>query len=145
MNHVIPSQQQEDLLPGAPPKCIRAAYIVIFACTCFNWSLYLQKTRSRQDLSGARFTPAAGQASSSDTVSVNEEGSYIWQTTCWQSQTTLDNIHGTHSRFSQSLRFLDDMLTPRSASHFAGAHHIVTNGGTFNSILGNYVVVAEPG
>ncbi|KAF8816903.1 hypothetical protein BYT27DRAFT_7153946 [Phlegmacium glaucopus] len=30
-----------------------------------------------------------------------------------------------------------------SASHFSGAHHFVSNGGTYNNIFGNYVAMAE--
>jgi len=56
-------------------------------------------------------------------------------------QTILDLLHKTQFRSSKFLDFLDDMLTLPSASHFSGAHHFVSNGGTFNNILGNYSVV----
>ncbi|KAF8814347.1 hypothetical protein BYT27DRAFT_7130055 [Phlegmacium glaucopus] len=46
---------------------------------------------------------------------------------------------------STTLNTHPDLLneTHFSTSHFSGAHHFVSNGGTYNNIFGNYVVMAE--
>ena len=64
--------------------------------------------------------------------------------TCQQPPSPLDILHDTHFRFQLFFPFIDGMLTTRSPSHFSGAHHFVSNGGTYNNIFGNYVVVAGP-
>ena len=74
----------------------------------------------------------------------NSSISAFWSIpTCWQPQTSPDLLHKTPFRFGPFLEFLDSMLMFPSASHFSGAHHFVSNGGTFNNILNNYVFVSE--
>jgi len=102
-----------------------------------------------QDLSEASSLPASDQesSSSSGTVSAKKDKSPISDCNqfpaCQQFQTALDLLHRPQFRSSKFIDFLGDMLTFPSASHFSGAHHFVSNGGTFNNILGNYVVVVE--